>query len=253
LTVAPRSYRALDPTKIVATLEKLKLRIASRFPDSGLSNVCDGLIDIAKQTSQRIEYVSRPNWVLRLLLIAMAGAAILILAYLASQVAMMKGTDQWSDTVQGLDALFNLLVLLGGGAFFVSTLETRWKRARALMALHELRSIVHVIDMHQLTKDPSAMGAVRTPNSPDRNLTPIELVRYLDYCSEMLSLTAKCSALYAERLSDSVVVDTVGDLERLTSDLSNKIWQKITIIETLYGRDVPLPSIEQPYRNPGLK
>lgn len=249
--MTPRSYRALDPTKIVETLERLELRISSRFPNSGLSRVCDGLIDIAKQTSQRIDYVSRPNWTLRLLLILMTGAALLILVYLASLVAVMKGTDQWSDTVQGLDALFNLLVLLGGGAFFVSTLETRWKRARALTALHELRSIVHVIDMHQLTKDPSAMGAVRTPTSPARNLTPVELVRYLDYCSEMLSLTAKCSALYAERLSDAVVVDTVGDLERLTSDLSNKIWQKITIIETLYGRDVPLPSIDQTYKNPG--
>jgi hypothetical protein len=251
LIVTPRSYRALDPTKIVETLERLELRISSRFPNSGLSRVCDGLIDIAKQTSQRIDYVSRPNWTLRLLLILMTGAALLILVYLASLVAVMKGTDQWSDTVQGLDALFNLLVLLGGGAFFVSTLETRWKRARALTALHELRSIVHVIDMHQLTKDPSAMGAVRTPTSPARNLTPVELVRYLDYCSEMLSLTAKCSALYAERLSDAVIVDTVGDLERLTSDLSNKIWQKITIIETLYGRDVPLPSIDQTSKNPG--
>lgn len=249
--MTPRSYRALDPTKIVETLERLELRISSRFPNSGLSRVCDGLIDIAKQTSQRIDYVSRPNWTLRLLLILMTGAALLILVYLASLVAVMKGTDQWSDTVQGLDALFNLLVLLGGGAFFVSTLETRWKRARALTALHELRSIVHVIDMHQLTKDPSAMGAVRTPTSPARNLTPVELVRYLDYCSEMLSLTAKCSALYAERLSDAVIVDTVGDLERLTSDLSNKIWQKITIIETLYGRDVPLPSIDQTSKNPG--
>ncbi|MFA5954983.1 hypothetical protein [Hyphomicrobium sp.] len=247
-----RSYRALDPTKVLETLEKLELRISARFPNSGLSRVCASLIDIAKQTSQRIDYVSRPNWALRLLLVAIVGASLIILTYLASQVSALKGTDQWSEAVQGLDALFNLLVLLGGGAFFVSTLETRWKRARALAALHELRSIVHVIDMHQLTKDPSAMGAVRTPSSPDRNLSPIELVRYLDYCSEMLSLTAKCAALYAERLSDSVVVDTVGDLERLTSDLSNKIWQKITIIETLYGRDVPLPFTEQSYRNPGV-
>jgi hypothetical protein len=244
LTVAsPRSYRALDPTKVLETLEKLQQRIAARFPSSGLSKVCADLIDVAKQTSRRIVYVSRPNWLLRLLLLLMAGAAIAILAYLAFQVARLKGSDQWTDTMQGVDALVNLLVLLGGGAFFVSTLETRWKRDRALEALHELRSIVHVIDMHQLTKDPSAMGAARTPSSPARNLTPIELVRYLDYCSEMLSLTAKCSALYAERLSDSVVVDTVGDIERLTSSLSNKIWQKITIIETLYGRDVPLPSI----------
>lgn len=244
-------FHSLDPEKIIGTLEILAGRISARFPGSGLSRVCADLCDVARQTSERIRFVDRPNWTLRLLLILMTGAALLILVYLASLVAVMRSTDQWSDTVQGLDALFNLLVLLGGGAFFVSTLETRWKRARALSALHELRSIVHVIDMHQLTKDPSAMGAVRTPTSPARNLTPLELVRYLDYCSEMLSLTAKCSALYAERLSDAVVVDTVGDLERLTSELSNKIWQKITIIETLYGRDVPLPSIDQSYKNPG--
>ncbi len=235
---------------MVETLEKLQERISARFPSSGLSRVCADLIDVAKQTSRRIMYVSRPNWLLRLLLLAMAAAAIVILGYLAFQVTALKGSDQWTDTLQGVDALVNLLVLLGGGAFFVSTLETRWKRARALAALHELRSIVHVIDMHQLTKDPSAMGAVRTPSSPARNLSPIELVRYLDYCSEMLSLTAKCSALYAESLSDSVIVDTVGDIERLTSALSNKIWQKITIIETLYGRDVPLPSFGESNKVP---
>ena len=152
----PLTYRALDPTKIVETIERLEERIASRFPGSGLSRVCADLAGVAKQTSQRITYVDRPNWTLRLLLLAMSGSSLLILVYLGSQAAALKGTDEWSETVQGLDALFNLLVLLGGGAFFISTLETRWKRARALTALHELRSIVHVIDMHQLSKDPSS-------------------------------------------------------------------------------------------------
>ena len=96
------------------------------------------------------------------------------------------------------------------------------------------------------------MGAARTSSSPDRDLTPFELVRYLDYCSEMLSLTAKLAALYAEKLSDPVVLEAVGDIERLTSDLSGKIWQKITIVQSLEGRDMPLPSIEQMYRTPGV-
>jgi hypothetical protein len=91
------------------------------------------------------------------------------------------------------------------------------------------------------------LAAVHTSSSPDRGLTPFELVRYLDYCSEMLSLTAKLAALYAEKLSDPVVVDTVGDLERLTSDLSGKIWQKITIVQSLEGRDIPLPPASQIY------
>jgi hypothetical protein len=79
-------------------------------------------------------------------------------------------------------------------------------------------------------------------------MKPFELVRYLDYCSEMLSLAAKLAALYAEKLNDPVVVDTVGDIERLTSELSGKIWQKITIVQSLEGRDIPLPSVEEMYR-----
>ena len=236
-------YRSLDADKIIATLEALGQRIAERFPGSGLSHVCEDLIDVARQTSERIADVSRPHWTLRLLLLGLLGGALAILFYLISQAATFKGTDEWAEALQGLDALFNIAVLLGGAAFFISTLETRWKRARTLSALHELRSIVHVIDMHQLTKDPSTMGAARTSNSPDRVLTPFSLMRYLDYCSEMLSLTAKCAALYAESLSDAVVVDTVGDIERLTSELSSKIWQKITMVQSLEDRDVPGPVI----------
>lgn len=236
-------YQTLDALKIIETLETLEQRICIRFPKAGLSRVCEDLIGVARQTSQRIDFVSEPNWLLRILLALLVIGTLSIIAYLGSQASAMKGTDEWSEALQGVDALFNLAVLLGGAAFFVSTLETRWKRNRALTALHELRSIVHVIDMHQLTKDPSSdrPATITTPES-QREMTHFELMRYLDYCSEMLSLTAKCAALYAERLRDAVVVDTVGDIERLTSDLSNKIWQKITIIETLSGRDASRPS-----------
>ena len=129
------------------------------------------------------------------------------------------------------------------------TFEGRWKRERTLKALHEIRAIVHVIDMHQLTKDPSMLGAARVSSSPERNMTPFELMRYLDYCSEMLSLTAKLSALYVEKISDPVVVDTVGDIERLTSSLSSKIWQKISMVQQLEGREMPLPSPTTPFKS----
>lgn len=239
-----RRYRALDADKIVDTLDKLGHRIADRFPNSGLSGVCADLISVARQTSERIAYVSRPNWPLRSLLIALLVSTLAVLTYLAAQATTLKGTDEWSEVLQGIDALFSLAVLLGGGAFFISTVETRWKRSRALEALHELRSIVHVVDMHQLAKDPSSdRPATVGTLSGDRKMSHFELMRYLDYCSEMLSLTAKCAALYAELLSDAVVIDTVGYIERLTSELSSKIWQKITIIETLDAREVPLPAL----------
>ena len=53
---------------------------------------------------------------------------------------------------------------------------------------------------------------------------------YLDYCSEMLSLTAKTAALCAENSNDALVLNTVSTLETLTTELSNKIWQKISLL-----------------------
>ena len=62
-------------------------------------------------------------------------------------------------------------------------------------------------------------------------MTPFELTRYLDYCSEMLSLTSKLAAVYAQNLPDPVVIDAVNEVESLTTNLSQKIWQKITILD----------------------
>ena len=125
------------------------------------------------------------------------------------------------------------LLLLGASVFFLTRIEERLKRRGALSALHELRSIIHVIDMHQLTKDPATLSAGFTPTarSPARITNKADLARYLDYCSEMLSITGKIAALFAQSVNDAVVVDGVNDIENLASNLSRKIWQKITLIE----------------------
>jgi hypothetical protein len=143
----------------------------------------------------------------------------------------MEASTELTNVMQGADAAVSLLIVLGGSALYLSTLESRWRRDQALKALHEFRSIVHVIDMHQLTKDPSAFGAPRTSSSPDRSMTVPQLLRYLGYCSELLSLAGKVTALYADKLRDPVVIDAVGDIERLTTDLSQKIWQKIELFQ----------------------
>ena len=116
------------------------------------------------------------------------------------------------------------LVLVGAAIFFLATLESRIKRRRALRALRELRSIAHIIDMHQLTKDPE-----RTQPT-EREMTAADLARYLDYCSEMLSLTGKVAALYVQNFEDGVALQAVNEIEDLTTGLSRKIWQKLTIV-----------------------
>jgi hypothetical protein len=137
---------------------------------------------------------------------------------------------------QALDSALNLLAIFGAAIWFLLTLEERIKRSRALAALHELRSLAHVIDMHQLTKDPTILLANfhrRTAHSPARAMSRFELTRYLEYCSEMLALIGKLAALYAEGARDAVVIETVNDVETLAASLGRKIWQKITIIEQL--------------------
>jgi hypothetical protein len=143
-----------------------------------------------------------------------------------------------SDIVQMLEAAFNSLLLVGATVIFLVTLESRIKRRRALQALHELRVIAHIIDMHQLTKDPERMHVQGpdTKSSPKRTMTNFELNRYLDYCSEMLSLSGKIAALYVQDFPDAHVVAAVNDIEDLTSGLSRKIWQKIMILDEAQER-----------------
>ena len=127
----------------------------------------------------------------------------------------------------------NVVILFGVTMAFLVTLERRVKRTRALQAVHELRSIAHVIDMHQLTKDPDQIfgDAPATPSDP-APMSPADLGRYLDYCSEMLSLVGKVAAVYVQRFDDSVAIASVNEVETLATGLTRKIWQKLMILHS---------------------
>jgi len=88
--------------------------------------------------------------------------------------------------------------------------------------------------MHQLTKDPEHIltPGMSTASSPERKLTRFELARYLNYCSELLSLSSKLAALHVQYLNDPIVLDAVNDIEVLASNLSNKMWHKIVVLDT---------------------
>jgi hypothetical protein len=228
-------FQHLRADRVLVTLEKLQARIVARFPDAGLNRVCADLVDTARFSAGDAAQLSRPSYLWR------AASLMLILAGVAAQVAAafrflhIQSSDITApELLQGLEAAVNLLILFGGAVWFILTLEERSKRRRALDALHRLRSLAHVIDMHQLTKDPTVLlDPQKTTASPERAMTQFELTRYLDYCAEMLALTGKLAALYAERMRDSVVINAVNDIENLTAGLGRKIWQKITIIGAL--------------------
>ena len=97
--------------------------------------------------------------------------------------------------------------------------------------------------MHQLTKDPEPfLTRSSTVSSPQRVFTRFELARYLDYCSELLSLTSKLAALHVQCLNDPVVLNAVNDVEILAANLSGKIWQKIMILDIAMPRESPVSS-----------
>jgi hypothetical protein len=233
-------YRSLDSAKIVETSQALNRRIMERFPDSGLSRVSSELLAVTNEAAAVSAWLARPHLPLRSL--AWMGIVLIAGVLITGAVAAIKGMSgpafsSLADLLQGLDAAVNEVVLTGVAIFFLFTLEARLKRAKALKAIHVLRSMAHIIDMHQLTKDPERIAnpgaGTDTASSPRRQLTPFELTRYLDYCTEALAVISKIAALYVQHFNDPVTLSAVNDVEELTNGLSRKIWQKIMILDRI--------------------
>ena len=232
-------YRSIRSEKIQETAAGLARRVENRFPESGLSRVAAELRAVVEEAKARCEIIARPNVWLRIVV------GLLLVLGIASVIAVVINVrvteEMWVFTnfVGLAEALVADLVFVGVGVAFLATLETRLKRSRALDAVNELRALAHIIDMHQLTKDPEMVLSQHRPTSvsPERNMTAFELNRYLDYCSEMLSIVSKVGALYVQSFPDRDALNAVDEIESLTTGLSRKIWQKIMILDR-YARPV---------------
>jgi hypothetical protein len=234
------TYRQLDDTAITRTLEETCARIRERFPESNLRRLSEELLVVSREASETVRYLSQPNWLIRVgggIAIASLFALLVVVAVFALRTPAEMTV---SEILQTIESGINDVVFFGIAVFFFVTVETRVKRRRALAMLHQLRSLAHIVDMHQLTKDPErlmAAGPAFTPGA-SRPATGIDLAKYLDFCSELLSLISKIAALHVQRFDDSVVLASVNEIEELTTGLSGKIWQKITILERAAGTGV---------------
>ena len=232
-------YRRLDSQKIVETVQTLQRRIEGRFPGSGLGRIAAELLSVAQETIARTHWIQKPHLLLRCAAAILSAAIIALLAGLLIHIRQFQ-FDDYANSIQALEASISSVVFIGAAILFFVSWENRIKRRRALKAIHELRAMAHIVDMHQLTKDPeSYFRPAQHPASPERRaMTPFELNRYLDYCSEALALISKIAALYVQGFEDPVLLDAVDDVEDLTSGFSRKIWQKINLLESL-GRSLP--------------
>ena len=231
------AYRSLDRQQIITTLKSLTERIDHRFPGSGLSAVAKELLALGNFCADEADNLGRPHWPIRI------GAVLLIVLVVVFSVVLlarpwMDGTplafESVGDYLQAVESAINEAVFLGIAIWFFGSMEGRLKRRRALAAIHQLRSIAHVVDMHQLTKDPYqlvAEAATEHSERGERAMTQQDLGRYLDYCSEMLSLANKVAALFVQRSNDPQILAAVDEVSGLTNGLSSKIWQKLTILD----------------------
>jgi hypothetical protein len=224
----------LVPAKIVETIARLRERIDARFPDSSLLEVCEHLLAIGKRAEIQAQSFGQPYLFLRALAVLLSITLAVCLGLTLVFVELPKDKIQLTEYLQGLDSGVNQVVLFGAAIYFLLSVERRWKRGRALKVVNQLRSIAHVIDMHQLTKDPERLvpKEIELPTSPKRDMSELNLGRYLDYSCEMLSLVGKIAVVYVQYFDDPVAIASANEVEDLCTSLSRKIWQKIMLIHS---------------------
>ena len=238
----PSDYQRLDARAVKATVDRLTGRIRARFPERNLGEVSaslSGAIDelLLRPQARWYGWARIASRVVVFLLIAVLFIALVVLIGQAADDRQPESVWEW---VQIVESVINDIVFVSIAVFFLWQLPLRWERSHDLASLHRLRSLAHVIDMHQLTKDPDRLRSDfrRTPQTVELGMTAAELSNYLDYCSELLSLVSKTAALFAEHTQDNTVLQTVDSIEDLTTGMGREIWQKIALLPGRAPREI---------------
>ena len=227
----------LQAQPVLETVRRLENRIGTRFPQRGLRRVAAELeilvSDVGLGAGASHGRLRMARLISRIIAALLVAGTVVLLVIAA--VDATRGPDRGVDWVPLIESAINDVIFVSIATWFLFTIPERLERSRLLELLHRLRSLAHIVDMHQLTKDPERLRPDFRPTSAsaDPGLNRDEMEHYLDYCSELLSLIGKTAALCAEESRDTVVLDTVSTVESLTTAMSRKIWQKISLLPAL--------------------
>ena len=241
-------------------IELLIERIDFRLPGRGLGRTARDLRAVAGRAVADAEAIQAPYLGLRIaggLLVVVMGV-VLVKFGIGLSALYRDDADVWS-VLEGIEAGISTIIYLSLAVAFLFTVEGRLKRRRVLAAMQELRAVSHVLDMHQFSKDPERLihrellASEPGVDAAGATLSPFLTGRYLDYCSELLSLTGKVAALYARDVQDGVVLEAVNEIESLTNGFSRKIWQKIMILDSVVAStpEPPAGPLAEPKPGPG--
>jgi hypothetical protein len=219
--------RQLRDDKLLETAEGVQRRILMTFPGSGLSEVAGEVVNLLRQSLVVAERIRRPNLWLRAGLILLPLLLVLVFWF---TFRTEVGGHIWDRVFKAVTANQVAVAWVIAVFVFLITLEVRLKRHRTIKAVHELRAMAHLIDMHQLAKDP---GLLACEEASEKTLTPETMGRYLHYCTELLALVSKIGHMYVQGFADVGAMTAVDHCESLSSGLSQKIWQKIMILDRI--------------------
>jgi hypothetical protein len=182
---------------VAATVGHLERRIQARFGERGLTKAARDLghlvVSVQRQAEESHDRLRRTTLVARGVSITIVAVTLAALVYSLRSV-VIDGLARTADWVPLVESIINDLVFA--------------------------------------SKDPEQLSPTYAPTEQSivHGLDADQLYHYLGYCSEMLSLTAKTAALCGEYSTDSVVLETISYIETLTTELSDKIWQKISLL-----------------------
>ena len=161
-------YRTLDPARIIDTAQRLEERVAERFPERGLRAVAAELVSLSQDLAKAAKELEAPIWWLRGAIVAafIAGVAMFLFVGTILPLDRISGADDAVQSMQGIEATINTVILAVLGLLALIRTEERIKRKKVFRQLHGLRSLIHVIDMHQLTKDPATLSADFSASRP---------------------------------------------------------------------------------------
>jgi hypothetical protein len=212
----------------------LAKRIQLGFPNTGLCGVCGELQKVSTEVRQLATWLGKPLLWARV--VVGAGLVLLIAGLVGAlmKIPVHSQAPGVPELLQGIDSGVNDLVFIGIAVFFLFTIETRVKRHQAFKSLHTLRSLAHIVDMHQLKKDPGTLGTSETEGTGRADMSPEQMARYLDHCGDMLALLSKLAALHVQTFQDGPTLAVVQEVEDLAHDLLRNIWQKIAIVDRVH-------------------
>lgn len=227
-------YTRLDAVAVRDTVDRLQRRIEARFPTRNLPRVATEV----SSTIDELLIQPKSRWYGVVHVVSRVLIGFLVLTLVIAFAMLLAGSGGTSDEPRAwewasiVESMVNDVIFAAVAVFFLWHVPNRLQRHHYLKSLHKLRSLAHIIDMHQLSKDPERLttGYKRTAHSLDIGMDIHELWAYLDYCSELLSLVGKAAALFAEHSDDDTVLATVEGIEELTTGMSRKIWQKISLL-----------------------